>query len=279
MSKALDMRSFALISLLLVFALPAIAQQPAIQDNSFLIEESYNQEPAVVQEISLFSWSALTHSWVYTFTNEWPINGIKHQFSYTIAATHVGGFSGTGLGDTALNYRYQLVGTGETRVAVSPRLSVLVPSGDPRYRRGFGGIGLQTNLPLSVVVHPKLVTHFNAGATWIPRAEDELGDRAALTGYNLGQSFVYLAKPRFNLMLETVYTDMESVAATGKTIRQKSLFMSPGIRWAYNFKSGLQIVPGIAAPLGIGPSSGDKGVILYLSFEQPLKILKWQRKD
>ncbi len=55
--------------------------------------------------------------------------------------------------------------------------------------------------------------------------------------------------------------------------------MSPGIRWAYNFKSGLQIVPGLATPLGVGPSSGDKGIIIYLSFEQPLKILKWQKKD
>lgn len=279
-SKGNDMRFLALIPILVVLALSAPAQQPgSIQDNSFLIEESYNQEPAVVQEISFFSWSALTHSWVYTFTNEWPINGLKHQFSYTVAATHAGAFPGAGTGDTALNYRYQLVGSGETRVAISPRLSVLIASGDSRHARGFGGTGLQTNLPLSVVVRPKLVTHFNAGATWVPRASDELGQRAALTGFNLGQSFVYLAKPRFNLMLETIYNDMEAVAAPGKTIRQKSLFLSPGIRWACNFKSGLQIVPGIAVPLGAGPSSGDKGLIVYLSFEQPLKILRWQTKD
>lgn len=273
------MRTLVLLALFFSLGLATAAQQSGIQDNSFLIEESYNQEPAVVQEISLFSWSALTHSWVYTFTNEWPINGIRHQFSYTVAATHAGSFPGTGTGDSALNYRYQLVGSGETRIAISPRLSALIPSGDPRSGRGFGGTGLQTNLPFSIVLHPKLVTHFNAGATWIPRAKNNLGDRAALTGYNLGQSFVYLAKPRFNMMLETVYNDMEAVAAPGKTVHQKSLFMSPGIRWAYNFKSGLQIVPGIAAPFGIGPSSGDKGVILYLSFEQPLKILKWQTKD
>jgi hypothetical protein len=272
------MRRFAL--LLFVLGLPAIpgyAQDSPIQDNSFLIEESYNQEAGVVQEISFYSWSALSHSWVYTFTNEWPMNGLKHQFSYTVSATHPG--SSGGIGDTAFNYRYQLVGSGETRLAISPRLSLLVPSGDSRYGRGFGGTGLQTNLPLSVVVHPKLVTHWNAGATWIPRAKNELGDRAGLTGYSLGQSFVYLANPRFNFMLETFYNDMEAVAAPGKTVRQKSLWMSPGIRWAWNFKSGLQVVPGIAAPLGAGPSSGDKGVIVYLSFEQPLKLLKWQEKN
>jgi hypothetical protein len=31
----------------------------------------------------------------------------------------------------------------------------------------------------------------------------------------------------------------------------------------------LQIVPGLAIPLGLGPSKGDKGVFVYLSFEHP----------
>ncbi len=46
-----------------------------------------------------------------------------------------------------------------------------------------------------------------------------------------------------------------------------ALYLSPGVRWAHNLKSGLQIVPGIAVPIGIGPSSSDTGVLLYLSFE------------
>lgn len=275
------MRHVLLVLSMLTCTLIAFAQEPAIQDNSFLVEESYNQEPGVVQEISMFTWSSLTNNWAYTFTNEWPVTGIKHQFSYTIAVSHSGDFarSGAGFGDTALNYRYQLMGSGETRVAISPRVSLLLPSGDPQKGRGLGGAGLQTNLPVSVVLNPKLVTHWNAGATWIPHGKNELGDRAGLTGYNVGQSFVWLAKPRFNLMLETVYSDMESVVAPGKTLRGKTLLLSPGARWSYNFKSGLQIVPGIAVPIGAGPSAGDKGLIFYLSFEQPLKLLSWQKKD
>jgi len=35
------------------------------------------------------------------------------------------------------------------------------------------------------------------------------------------------------------------------------------------FKNGLQIVPGVAMPIGIGPSAGETGVFLYLSFEHP----------
>jgi hypothetical protein len=45
--------------------------------------------------------------------------------------------------------------------------------------------------------------------------------------------------------------------------------VSPGVRWAHNFKNGLQIVPGVAVPVGVGSSQGEVGVIFYLSFEHP----------
>lgn len=69
------------------------------------------------------------------------------------------------------------------------------------------------------------------------------------------------------------YSDMESVVGPSRTVRQKDLLLSPGIRWSYNFKSGLQIVPGLACPMGVRPSAGKRGIIVYLSFEQPLKML------
>ena len=269
--------SFALFVALLIPSL-ALAQESAtkdapgpIQDNSFLIEEAYNQEPGVIQHISFFTRSFDTKDWVYTFTQEWPVGGQKNQLSYTLMATHAGDFpgSGAGWGDTAINYRYQLVGSGETRIAISPRLSVLLPSGDSRVGRGFGGAGLQTLLPLSLVLNKKIVTHWNAGATWVPRAKNELGERAGINGYTLGQSTIWLVNNRFNAMLETVWSGNESVASQGKTQRNHDLLVSPGVRWAYNFKNGLQIVPGVAVPIGAGPSAGDNGVILYLSFEHP----------
>jgi hypothetical protein len=37
-----------------------------------------------------------------------------------------------------------------------------------------------------------------------------------------------------------------------------------------NFESGLQVVPGIGVPIGVGPSGGEYGVFLYLSLEHPL---------
>ena len=50
-----------------------------------------------------------------------------------------------------------------------------------------------------------------------------------------------------------------SVVARGTTARQQDLYLSPGIRWAYNFKKNdLQIVPGVGFPWAVGPGAGQK---------------------
>lgn len=238
------------------------------------MEEAYNQEFGVVQHINSFTRFWNSKDWIYTFTQEWPAPGnYRHQLSYTIPVQHAGGFpaSGAGIGDVLLNYRYQLVGSGDTKVAFSPRLSLILPTGDSFFLRGQGGAGVQTNLPLSVVLSDKFVSHWNAGATFIPNAQDNLGNRAFSSGYNFGQSFVWLAKPRFNVLLETVYGASQQVTARDKTEWGRAMYLNPGIRWAYNLKNGLQIVPGIAMPIGIGPSSGERALFLYLSFEHPFR--------
>jgi len=273
--------SALVLTAIILLSLTSLGQQPpqptaapGIQDNSFLVEEAYNQNFGVVQHISSFTRFFDSKDWNYTFTQEWPAPGDeRHQLSYTLVALHAGAFpgSGVGIGDVFLNYRYQLVGSGETRVAFSPRLSLIFPTGDSTVGRGSGSFGLQTNLPLSVVLGRKLVSHWNAGATFFPHAQDASGDRAATAGYNFGQSFIWLTNARFNVMLETVFARSQTVVSSDHTEWTSSLFLSPGIRWAYNFKNGLQIVPGIGAPLGVGPSAGEKGVLLYLSFEHPFR--------
>jgi len=244
-----------------------------IQDNSFLVEEAYNQEDGVVQHISLFQ-KLSTGDWAFTQTDEWPLRSLKNQLSITVAATHSGDCpgSGAGWGDTAMNYRYQLIGSGDTKYAVAPRLSLLLPTGNPAADRGYGGVGLQTNLPISIQHSRYLVTHWNLGATWVPRAQDQFHQRASSLGANLGQSVVWLVKPRFNALVETVWSSNPQVVAPGRTMPQYNLFISPGIRWAYNFKSGLQIVPGVGLPIGAGPSAGQAGMIFYLSFEHGLNL-------
>lgn len=246
-----------------------------IQDNSFLIEEAYNQEFGVVQHINTFTRSWSTHQWLYSFTQEWPVPGLRHQLSYTLSYLNSpGNLQSIGVGDLALNYRYQLVGSGESRLALAPRFTMLLPSGDSRMGRGFGGSGVQFNVPLSWVISKRFVTHWNAGATIVPRAKDSLDHRAATTGYNLGQSIIWLASHRFNVMTETLWVSSESVVGTRRTRTSRDLLVSPGIRWAHNFANGLQIVPGIGMPLGVGPSAGERGIFLYLSFEHPFREIK-----
>jgi hypothetical protein len=249
----------------------------SIQDNSFLLEEAYNQEFGVVQHISSFTRFWDSKDWVYTFTQEWPVPGNpKHQLSFTLPVSSVGDSpgSGAGIGDVMFNYRYQLIGNNESRIAFAPRLSALFPSGDPSTGRGTGGYGVQASLPLSVVLSQKIVSHWNIGTTIVPSARNAFGQSATTAAYNLGQSFIWLAHPRFNVLLETVWSGTEDVVGQGKTQRSHDLLLSPGIRWAYNFKNGLQIVPGIATPQGLGPSSGEHGVLLYLSFEHPFRKLQ-----
>lgn len=271
------------IPLFLIVLLPAqetpiqkgTADVAHIEDNSFLVEEAYNQEYGVVQHIQTFTRFWESKDWVYSFTQEWPLNPApRNQLSYTLTGVHVEGSpgNGDGLGDTALNYRYQLFRT--EKLAFSPRVSVLLPTGDSRLGRGAGGTGVQFMLPFSAVLHPKLVSHWNVGATLIPNAKNAAGDKAGVHGYNFGQSFIYLAHPRFNVMLETVFNSSEEVMSAKQTRRENSAFVSPGVRWAYNFKNGLQIVPGVGVPIGVGVSQGEKGVIFYLSFEHPFGTKK-----
>ena len=220
------------LALILLVALAAHADEP-IADNSFLVEEAYNQDPGVVQHISTFE-RERGGDWAATFTQEWPAPNLKHQLSYTLFADR------DGIGDVALNYRYQLV--SNDRVAFAPRVSVLLPTRDE------GETALQVMLPLSTTLSPRFVAHWNAGATFANDANE----------WTAANSVVWLAHPRFNALVETVWTHADG---------DSEVVVSPGVRWAYNFASGLQIVPGIAMPM----HDGDRALFLYLSFEHPFR--------
>jgi hypothetical protein len=242
----------------------------AIQDNSFLIEEAYNQEAGVVQHISFFTRGS-DRSWQYAFTQEWPLGGERHQFSYTLLLQHAGTTGATGIGDASLNYRYQLLGDGTRRLAVAPRLSLLLPTGSAARQLGVGDAGVQVTAPASWAISRRLAAHWNGGVTHAPSARDAAGNRAATTSWNLGQSTIWLVTPTFNVMLEAAWNRDQAVAGPGPVVTSERFFLSPGVRLAVNRPGGLQIVPGMAVPIGVGPSRGDVAVILYLSVEHPFK--------
>jgi hypothetical protein len=251
--------------------------KPPIQDNSFLIEEAYNQEPGVVQHISVFAWEPKTHAWIYAFTQEWPLFTRRHQLSYTLPILSTGSDQGSGLGDIAINYRYQLAEGKRYGLFVAPRISLIVPSGNEREARGAGGTGVQVNLPITLEHSAKFVTHWNAGVTFTPSAKNALGHKAATRNYYGGGSIIWLFRPALNFMLEVARTREETVAGPDERTAEHSFFLAPGVRAAIDFPSGLQIVPGFAVPIGIGPSRGDRELFFYLSFEHPFSSAAKER--
>jgi hypothetical protein len=205
-------------------------------------------------------------SWIYTFTQEWPFHDQTNQLSYTIPLLDVPGGQ-AGFGDLALNYRYQAV--ANERLAFSPRLSLLLPTGDYKKSRGAGATGFQLNLPLSATLSEQVVTHWNLGATYTPNAREPGGSRADTRSYNYGASIIYLASNTFNLMLEAAGAHLQFADAAGGKSRVDSLIINPGARFAFNFPSHLQIVAGLAVPFEVRAAPHTRGIFLYLSFEHP----------
>lgn len=267
------LRSFAIVVGCLGLPGGLFAGEGDIADNSFLIEEAFNQERGVVQHI--FTWlrpRGEGGAWSGSFTQEWPAPEMAHQLSYTVAYSDLGGEEPSGLGDLAINYRYQLLGRGEgDRLAVAPRLSLVFPTGDRREGLGSGALGAQVNLPVSVELAPRWVAHSNLGGAYTPGAKSTHGTEADLAAIALGQSLIFRLSRNVNLMLEGVWSRGDLFADDGRRRRESAAFLSPGIRWAHDLANGLQIVPGLAFPIGVGPNSGERAVFLYLSLEHPFR--------
>jgi hypothetical protein len=101
-------------------------------------------------------------------------------------------------------------------------------------------------VPVSVVLSDRFATHWDAGTN------TEHGHTTKLAA----ASVIFAALPEVHLMLENVWNSDE-----------RAVTVSPGIRWAYDFPSKLQIVPGLAVP--VDTKSHQKAVLVYLSFEHP----------
>jgi hypothetical protein len=244
----------------------------AIEDNSFLIEEAYNQEPGVVQYIFSYLRTRPDGAWAFTFTNEWPVPDETNQLSYAVSEVRSGTGNPSGLGDTFLNYRRQLLWEERDGWAFAPRLSVILPTGDWRKNLGNGVTGWQVGLPFSRRISPSFATHFNFVATYYPQAksitDSGLEARNSLKAWSEGASLVWLTTPRLNVLVELVATQLEQPDGKGGVERLNQALINPGLRYAFNLPKG-QLVLGASLPIGLTPDSPHSGVFLYLSWEAP----------
>lgn len=237
----------------------------AVQDNSFLIEEAYNQEIGVLQHIINVPVSFDGHqkNILPSLTEEWPVFSELHQFSYTVPYVFAQDDSwDSGFGDIRLNYRFQALKEGDRTPAFAPRVTLVVPTDGGGEKFGHEEIGYETNLPFSKVVGDNWTLHANLGGNIFP---DDHGRNPI--NYNLGGSVVYAASRNLNLLLESVEVWGESVSHKGKIDRTFTALISPGARYAFNLPKGTQIVVGAAVPLGISADAPEWGLFFYFSVE------------
>lgn len=268
------MRAGTLFLTFVAFLSQLSAHAEVVKDNSFLIEEAYNQEAGVVQFIQAYQYLDPAQEWAYSFTNEIPITDETHQFSYVIPVLKKNNVDGendsTQIGDVLLNYRYQLMNT--EMIAMAPRFSIILPSGD--YKKGFGNgvAGFQFNHAMSIALNERWTHHWNAGFTYTPDAKSQLDETASLFGFNFGTSVVYNVTPKTNLLCEFVFNSNEVVAGQDTKATESTYYIVPGIRSAFAVGDETEIVPGIGALLGVGPSATEheRGVFVYLSIESKL---------
>lgn len=260
--------TFMKIALSLMVASPAFAER--IEDNSFLIEEAYNQEAGTVQHI--FNYQHKTQGmWQGSYTLEAPVGSMRHQLSVQVpVARTANSVDASGLGDVMLNYRRQLLSTEQ--VAVAPRLTAILPSGDSKRGLGAGAPGVQFNLPVSVVLDQRWVTHVNVGLTHVPKSKNTSGAKSNATSGTFGASLVHLTTDEFNLMGEFVVNTVETTSADDTVDRSVTMIFNPGFRYAVNIQD-FQIVFGAALPIEMVPGGGAVNQFYYLSFEYPLAML------
>lgn len=233
----------------------------ALQDNSFLIEEAYNQEPGVVQHITTLQRGG--RDWFFAFTQEWPLGSETHQFSYNIpyAWLRGSGRRASGIGDINLNYRWQALSETADTPAMAPRFTLILPTGDAARDLGMDSSGFEFLLPVSKIVSDRVTLHANAGFTYY----FDVNGRQPKS-WLAGSSAVYAVTPEFNLMLEAIAEVNESVTASGTIERERSFTISPGARYAFNLSAG-QLVLGLGAPVRFAGGKPDFGAIFYISFE------------
>jgi len=250
-----------------------------IEDNSFLIEEAYNQEPGMVQHIFqyLYSSDSRQRGWTFAFTQEWPIYGQDHQFSYTVLSYHLinEGQRQHGVGDTLLNYRYQALEEGPGTPAFAPRFSLIIPTGNRDKGTGNGVVGYQWNLPFSKKVEPQLALHANFGVTYLPHVRSpmnngQLSPKRSLVSPWVGGSAIFALLPRLHLILEWLGIIEDDINGSGRAVRTFNPLLSPGFRAAVVNENDLQIVAGAGVPIGLNRQANNLAAFLYFSIEHKL---------
>jgi hypothetical protein len=252
--------------------------QPRIEDNSMYIEEAFNQETGIIQHITnLVRDDNTKEEMMFSYTEEIPLYKDRHQFSFTvncpIRRDFTGQGSGSGLGDTFINYRWMVFDKKDV-VLMVPRLTLVVPTGDEERGMGDGAFGLQTTLAVTKRLSRKFTSHCNIGYTYLFNADryfdlggDIVHHQHDLPAANAGLSVVYNLFRGVNLMLEGIAVRETDVTASGSLVHNATFIVNPAFRFGFDIGK-VQIVPGIGFPLTfLSGNLQSTGTFFYLSLE------------
>jgi hypothetical protein len=222
---------------------------------------------------------------------EVPICTQTHQFSFVLLGTdqfekpagepptHDGG-----IGDTLLNYRYQLLADDEC-LWCAPRFTLILPTGDERFGQGTGQLGYQFNLPVSHYGE-EFDFHFNAGFTYVPRVSSFLDAEVAelfgrlrsprhdLKAYNLGVSGFWKPQTNLHFFVEALALWFDAIDDLGAVDHGTQVFVNPGVRYAVCQLDQVEWVLGVSAPIGLTRDTPDIGLFVYMSVEHHFRKIE-----
>ena len=218
-----------------------------LQDNSFLIEEAYNQEAGVVQHVGSLP-PAEPRLGVSPSTEEWPIRSQTHQFSYTRALS-LAAQRGHAAASAISNSSYRYPGAQRDRDPAGIRSAIHASSCRPATTaRGpaFDSYGYQINLPVSKIIADRVTHSRQRGPHLLFRrvrpAADELQPRRQhhLRGDARDQ--------RAGRGARRVDRDRGSSMRAASSANSPSR-CSPACRHAFNLEQGSQLVLGAGMPI------------------------------
>lgn len=238
-----------------------------IEDNSFLLEEAFNQEWGVYQFIQKYQTAQVAKGYEYSFENEIPITDKVHQFSYGFSHGRPDENGHGAISDTTLNYRWQPL--NKDGMLISERFGLIVPTGRVNKGAGNGVYGFEFMQAATLTINDRFINHWNMGFSVLPNAKtQDIDKRRTISTFSAGSSLIYLWSDNFNILLEGLLESGQSMNPDGSKSAETSFTINPGARFAMDFEwKDTQIVPGISFPTDLINGPTEHGVLVYLSIE------------
>lgn len=251
-----------LLTLLLSFSSSAV-----IEDNSFYLEEGFNQDAGMVQFIQSYEMSTRVSQGLYDLTIEMPITDKVHQWSYGFEALNKGNEGRQDIGDSVLSYRYQSL--NRDGYLMAERFGLILPTGSVEHETSNGVLGLDFKYAATIPVATLWMNHWNVGSRILPNSKRfKQKVRVSEQEYSLATSGVYLYSDHLNLILEAIFTNFNGFGDEGEKITENAITLNPGIRVDFDIDwNATQVVPGISFPARFVGGLIEQGILFYLSFE------------